>query len=292
VPTTFGLKAAGWLLAVVEARRRLAELGALLPAELGGAAGTLAAFGADGPQVVRLFAAELGLAEPLLPWHTDRSLLARLGAALAIAAGGCAKIGYDVALLEQTEVGEVREPPGEGGSSTMPQKRNPVGSAIAVACSRRVEASAQVLLGGLAQEHERAVGGWQAEWGALTDALAFAGGAAAAVARVLHTLEVDAARMRANLELGGGAVMSERVTLLLASSLGYERARETVAAAAARASGSGGSLRAELAGELPEGELDEVFDPTTYLGAAAELVDTALDHYRKDEGWVTTATGV
>jgi adenylosuccinate lyase len=86
--------------------------------------------------------------------------------------------------------------------------------------------------------------------------------------------------------------MSERVTLLLASSLGYERARETVAAAAARASGSGGSLRAELAGELPEGELDEVFDPTTYLGAAAELVDTALDHYRKDEGWVTTATGV
>jgi 3-carboxy-cis,cis-muconate cycloisomerase len=208
VPTTFGLKAAGWLLAVLAARDPLR--GARFAAQLGGAAGTLAALGPAALEVTRLYAHELELPESGLPWHTDRTRVAELGGALAVAAGVCAKIGLDVALLEQTEVGEVREPPGAGRSSTMPHKRNPVGSVVAVACARRAAAAASVLTAALVQEHERALGSWQSEWGALSDALAYAGGAAAAVRESLDGLEVDAARMRANLDLTGGAIMSEQ----------------------------------------------------------------------------------
>jgi 3-carboxy-cis,cis-muconate cycloisomerase len=274
VPTTFGLKAAGWLVPVVAALEHLR--GVRLAAQLGGAAGTLAALGADGPAVARQFAEELDLVEPELPWHSDRSRLAVLGSALAVAAGVCAKIGLDVALLEQTEVGEVREPAGAGGSSAMPQKRNPVGSAIALACARRAEAASGVLVGGLAGEHERSVGAWQAEWGALSEALAFAGGAAAGIREALEGLEVDAGRMRANLEMAGGAVMSERALYALAPRVGRDEALRLVTAAAA-----GGSLRAGLSGSLPPEELDAILDPTTYLGAAGQLVERVLALYRE-----------
>jgi 3-carboxy-cis,cis-muconate cycloisomerase len=209
VPTTFGLKAAGWLLAVLAARDRLRET--RFAAQLGGAAGTLAALGPAALEAVRLYAHELELRDPGLPWHTDRTRVAELGGALAVGAGVCAKIGLDVALLEQTEVGEVHEPPGAGGSSTMPHKRNPVGSVIAVACARRTGAAASVLTAALVQEHERPLGSWQSEWGALSDALAYAGGAVSAVRETLDGLEVDSARMRANLDLTGGAILSEQL---------------------------------------------------------------------------------
>jgi 3-carboxy-cis,cis-muconate cycloisomerase len=269
VPTTFGLKAAGWLVGLVRARRRLAAI--KLPSQLGGAAGTLAPLGVNGGRVGDFFAAELDLAVPAVPWHTERTVVAELGATLGIAAGSCAKAGYDVALLEQTEVGEVHEPVGEGSSSTMPQKRNPVGSALALACERRVRAAAGVLSGGLVGEHERSLGAWQAEWGALSDALAYTGGAADALARTLQGLDVDTDRMAANLAAAGGAVMSERLTFLLAEKAGLEEAKEAVAAAA-----RSGSLRDGLAGQLSPEELDDALDPTTYLGSAGEFVDRAL----------------
>jgi 3-carboxy-cis,cis-muconate cycloisomerase len=281
VPITFGLKAAGWLVAVVSARARLTELRGRLPAQLGGAAGTLAALGDAGPKVARLFAAELELAEPLLPWHSDRSRVVELGSALCIAAGVCAKIGYDVALLEQSEVAEVREPAGAGGSSTMPHKRNPVGSAIAVACARHVDAASSVLAAALVVEHERSLGAWQSEWGALSSALAYTGGAAAAVREMLGELEIDSRRMLANLEAGAGAVMSEHVTVFLARKIGHEQARAVVASASARSSERGGSLRAELADDLSPEELDEAFDPFSYLGSAGPFVDNALSFYRR-----------
>jgi len=192
VPTTFGLKAAGWLAGVVEARRRLAAIE--LAAQLGGAAGTLAALGDRGLDVLRLFAAELGLAEPALPWHSRRGLVAELVAALQLVAGACGKIALDVILLAQTEVAEVTVP--WGGSSAMPHKRNPALAVVAVACAREAAAARVELL----HEHERAAGAWQAEWAALADALAYAGGAAAAVAETLAGLEVDASRMRSNLD--------------------------------------------------------------------------------------------
>ncbi|MFL5938070.1 MAG: lyase family protein, partial [Gaiellaceae bacterium] len=195
VPVTFGLKASSWLVGIVHARGRLAQM--RLPAQLGGAAGTLAALGDDALDVLSGYAEELGLPEPVLPWHTRRLPVAELGAALAVAAGFCAKIALDVALLAQTEVGEVRLPEG-GASSTMPHKRNPVGPALTRACAAHVRAAAGVLLD-LEHEHERAAGAWHAEWKAVGDALAFAGGAAASLRGTLERVEIDAERMRANL---------------------------------------------------------------------------------------------
>jgi 3-carboxy-cis,cis-muconate cycloisomerase len=196
VPTTFGLKAGSWLVGVVHVRDRLAA--ARLPAQLGGAAGTLAALGDRGLDVLRAFAAEVALPEPVLPWHTRRMPVAELGAALSVSAGFIAKIAVDIELLAQTEVAEVREA-ADGASSTMPHKRNPVRSTLARACAIQAQAAAGVLLSSLVQEHERAAGAWHAEWGALSDALALTGGAAAAVHGALEGLEIDTERMRANI---------------------------------------------------------------------------------------------
>ena len=201
VPTTFGAKAAGWLVGLVEARRRLLEVRDALPAQLGGAAGTLAAFGDKGEEVLQLYAETLGLREPAVPWHTLRLPVAELGGALAGTAGAAAKIAGDVVLLAQTEVGEVAEAE-PGGSSTMPHKQNAVAAVLALACERHARANAGILLEGLVGEHERSVGGWHAEWHALTTALAATGGAVSAVERSLTGLRVDVDRMRANIDPG------------------------------------------------------------------------------------------
>ena len=285
VPITFGLKAAGWLVSVREARARLAEvLAERLAVQLGGAAGTLAPLGDDGPEILRLFAEELGLQEPPLPWHANRVRIAELGGALAATAGALAKIALDVALLAQTEVGEVSDPEA-GGSSTMPHKRNPVGSALAIACARQVESDAIVLMSSV-QEHERGVGAWQAEWPAISGALAYTGGAAAAVRGTLERLEVDAARMTENLGLTTGLVVAERAALVLARSLDRETARELVAQAAGRARANGSALVDELARDervaLSLEELTAALDPATYLGSAGVFVDRALELYRHE----------
>jgi 3-carboxy-cis,cis-muconate cycloisomerase len=196
LPTTFGYKAAGWLVGLHDTRARLAALS--LPAQLGGAAGTLAALGSTGPAVATLYAEGLGLREPVVPWHTIRTPIAELAGALSAAAGAAAKAAGDVVLLAQTEVGEVAEHD-SGGSSTLPHKRNPINAILAVACERHARANAGILFESVAQEHERAAGGWHAEWSALSTALAATGGAAAALRRSLTGLEVDTARMRANI---------------------------------------------------------------------------------------------
>ena len=289
VPTTFGLKAAGWLAGVVEARRLLVDAHARLAVQLGGAAGTLAVLGTRGPEVMARFAAELGLAEPALPWHTARQRPAELAASLGIVAGTAAKIGGDVVLLSQTEVGEVAEAaaPGRGGSSTMPHKRNPVHAIAAVTAARRGAALVPVVLEALGAEHERAAGGWQAEWETITDLLALAGGAVAHARASLHGLEVDAVAMARNLGLTGGALMAERVVMALAPELGHEAATERVERAAQAASAHhpfADALRADpvLAGTLDDERLAELLDPSTYLGAADTWIDRALALYRED----------
>lgn len=272
VPTTFGLKAAGWLMGVLEARRALERISQLgLTVELGGAAGTLAALGDAGPDVVGLFAEELGLGVSEVPWHTNRVRVAELGSALAVCAGAMAKIGLDVALLGQTEVVEARAS-GDGVSSTMPQKQNPVGSALAIACARQAQAHASVLVAALPQEHERALGGWHSEWPALRGALGHAGGAVDGARRALDRLEIDPERMRANLDFAGGAVMAEKASFVLAERIGRRAAREAVA----EATRSG----RPLAQELDVGDLD----PESYLGSAGVFVDKALAAYRSDLG--------
>ena len=194
-PTTFGLKAAGWLVGLLEAIETVRGL--VFAAQLGGAAGTLAALGGRGVDVVSAYAAELGLAAPELPWHSSRSTVAALGAGLDRSAQACAKIGLDVVLLAQTEIGEVAEAEG-GRSSTLPHKRNPAKAVLARACARLVHANAGVLAEG-GHEHERAAGAWQSEWTALSEALAHAGGAAAAIRECLDGLEVFPERMRENM---------------------------------------------------------------------------------------------
>jgi 3-carboxy-cis,cis-muconate cycloisomerase len=194
LPTTFGARAAGWLGGVLDARDALAAL--RFPAQLGGAAGTLAPFGERALEVVAAFARELGLDEPVIPWHTHRRPVRAIADALDESASSCAKIGSDVVLLAQDEIGEVA--PRDGGrSSAMPHKRNPVDAVLARACARLVHANAGVLTGG-EYELERAAGAWHAEWPALSAALAYGGGAAAAARACLAGLEVDADRMRAN----------------------------------------------------------------------------------------------
>ena len=196
-PTTFGLKAAGWLLGVLAARTDLGFVrDERLAVQLGGPAGTL------DPGPAGLLAQELGLQEPVAPWHTNRTRVAELGAALGIAAGAAAKVGLDIGLLSQNEIGEVAEAEG-GASSAMPHKRNPVGSLLAVACARQAQAQVAVLAGSLVQEHERAFGAWHAEWPALVGALAYAGGAVNGARRAVEGLEVHADRMRENLKASG-----------------------------------------------------------------------------------------
>ena len=278
VPTTFGLVAAGWLVGLLDARARLRDLaGTGLAVQLGGAAGTLAVLGKDGTQVVEELARALALPAPTVPWHTNRVRVAELGAALGTVAGVCGKIGLDVVLLSQTEVGEVREGAG-GGSSTMPQKRNPVRATLARACARLAAAHAAVLQGTLVQEHERAAGAWHAEWEALCGALAFAGGAADAASESLAGLEVDAGRMRANLDASDGLIVAERVAFALAERVGRGAAHELVSAAAG-AAGFREALAADPRNPLSAEELDTLLDPVGYLGSAEALVDRALDRY-------------
>lgn len=196
VPTTFGAKAATWLVGVLTARDRLRAVAWY--AQLGGAAGTLAAFGERGLDVLDAFAAELDLQVATVPWHAARAPIADLAGALDGAAQSCAKVALDVILLAQPEVGEVAERDG-GGSSTMPHKRNPASAVLARACGRLAHANATVLAAAGDHELERAAGAWQAEWTALSECLAHAGGAAAATRACLERLDVFPQRMRENM---------------------------------------------------------------------------------------------
>ena len=304
LPTTFALKAAGWLDALLDARGELARVrDERLAVQLGGAAGTLASLGPAGPEVTSHLARRLDLREPRLPWHTARARVAGLAAALAIASGVAAKIALDVTLLMQAEVAEAFEPAleGRGGSSTLPHKRNPVGGAAVAAANRRAGALAGLLVGNLAHEHERSVGAWQAEWETLGELLQCSGGALARVAETLEDLEVDAARMRANLDAAGGLLLGERVALQLAPSLGRIAAHELVERASRGALATrtplGDALRQEPAAVAGLGSttLDELLDPASYLGSAGLFVERALACYRETraarEAPATTAEG-
>jgi 3-carboxy-cis,cis-muconate cycloisomerase len=288
LPTTFGLKAAGWLTALDEAYDALAAAATRsCAAQLGGAAGTLASLGDQGVEVLERFAARLGLAEPVLPWHTARGRVAQLGAALAVAAGAAGKVALDVVLLASTEVGEVTEAAGRGGSSTLPHKRNPVGAVTVSACARRVTALAPVLLGAMAQEHERAAGAWQAEWDTLRDALRLTGGALSGVRDLLSGLDVHPERMRANLDRTGGLLLTEHVMMVLAERIGRQAAHDLVEAVVRRVERASGDLRTALladpavAAHLGPTALDAALDPAGYLGSADRFVGRALAAHRR-----------
>ncbi|MCX4855412.1 3-carboxy-cis,cis-muconate cycloisomerase [Streptomyces canus] len=282
VPTTFGLKAAGWRTLVLDARDRVAAVRDSLPAQLGGAAGTLAAFTVYGTEdtqaLTAAFAAELGLRAPLLPWHTLRTPIADLAGCLAFTAGALGKIAADVLVLGRTEIAEVAEG-GGGGSSAMPHKANPVRSTLIAAAARRAPQLAATLYGSLAAEDERPAGAWHAEWEPLRDLLRLVGGAARDAAELTEGLRIHADTMREHLALTHGLIVSERLSAELAPVLGRARAKALLTDLAKRTYTEGVSLGELLAREpeLKDVDLDEPTDPARYTGSAGALTDRALE---------------
>ncbi|MGC5346477.1 lyase family protein [Streptomyces sp. DT171] len=309
VPTTFGLKAAGWLAAVGRATARLRRLRSTgLYVQLGGAAGTLAGYveyerlhrearresvpAGYAERLTERFAAETGLSAPDLPWHTDRTPFAALAGELALVTGALGKIAVDVQSLARTEVAEVAEPAaaGRGVSSAMPQKRNPALATLIRSAALQVPAYAGVVTQAMLSEDERSAGAWHAEWQPLRECLRLAGGAAHTAAELVAGLEVSPGRMRTNLELTGGLIVSERLAAVLAPVLGKAAAKELMSRAAATAAAEGLSLAAvlakepETAGRFDEDDLERLTRPDDYTGAAAELVERALLRYAAEPG--------
>jgi 3-carboxy-cis,cis-muconate cycloisomerase len=281
-PITFGLKAAGWLDSLDRQRAAIAAaLEGASVVQFGGAAGTLASLGDQGPAVAAQLAATLGLATTDIPWHASRDRFARVACALGVACGTFGKIARDVALLAQTEVGEAAEAKG-GGSSTMPHKQNPVGASVAIAASLRAPGLVATMLAAMPQEHERGLGGWPAEWEVLPELLLVTAGAARALAGALDTLRIDPARMRSNLDVTGGLIFAEAVTMTLARRIGKAEAHRRVEEASRRAVRErvtlGDALAAdpEVARHLTRDEIDRHLTPEAYLGAARTFVERVL----------------
>ncbi|HEX9038379.1 MAG TPA: 3-carboxy-cis,cis-muconate cycloisomerase [Ktedonobacterales bacterium] len=268
-PITFGLKVAGWLSAARRSQSRLRDTrNRALTLQFGGASGSLATFGEAGPAVVVKLAAYLELPKPDLPWHTQRDRIAEVATTLGLLVGSLGKIARDVSLLSQSEVAEASEPhaAGRGVSSSMPQKRNPVGSAVALAAAQRVPGLVATLLAAMPQEHERGLGGWQAEWDVVPEIFLLAAGALGRMVEVVEGLTIDSERMRANLEGANGLLYAESVSSALARSLGRKRAQDLVRDATRRATTDSIHLRQALA-SIPEieeilspGALDALFD--------------------------------
>ncbi len=291
LPITLGLKFAQWLDALGRHRTRLAQLRErALALQFGGAAGTLASLGDAAPKVAAKLAEALALPLPLLPWHTQRDRIAEAATVLGLLTGTLGKIARDISLHMQTEIGELSEPcaSGKGGSSTMPHKRNPVGCAAALTAATRVPGLVATMLAAMVQEHERALGGWQAEWETLPEIARLCAGALENIAEIASHLEVDESRLFANLDLTRGLVLAEAAMLALGASIGRLQAHELVEHASREAVRSGRSLRDVLAENpdvmrvLDDGKLGALFHPANYVGQARPFVDAVLERYRAD----------
>ena len=285
LPMPFGLKLAEYAAALHRSRLRLQRVRSEgLALQFGGAAGTLAALGDKGLLVAERLAQELELPLPAAPWHTHRDRIAEAASVFAILAGTCGKIARDIQLMMQTDVAEAFEPAGEGrgGSSTMPHKRNPVAAATALAAATMAPGLAATILTAQVQDHERSAGPWHAEWPTLPMLLLVTSGALAATVDIAEGLEVDAARMRTNLEATHGLIMAEAVTMALAETIGKSEAHHLVEAASKQAVADKKHLRDVLAKDpkvtahLSTDKLAELFKPMAYQGVSQALIDRLL----------------
>jgi 3-carboxy-cis,cis-muconate cycloisomerase len=290
LPTTFGVKAAGWLDAMNRHRERFAESRSrVLVVQFGGAVGTLAALGRKGLQVAEALADELHLGLPTMPWHTHRDRVAEVATTLGLCTGTLGKIARDISLHMQTEIAEIFEPAGEGrgGSSTMPHKRNPVSAAIVLSAATRVPGLVSTMLSAMVQEDERGVGDWHAEWETLPEIFRLTAGALHQMATTVPDLQVDAVRMRHNLDATQGLIFAEAVSMALGKQIGKSGAHTLVEEASREARKSGKHLREVLAQNgavtehLSAAELDRLFTPENYLGVAEQLVDRVIEDSRK-----------
>jgi 3-carboxy-cis,cis-muconate cycloisomerase len=285
LPMPFGLKLAEYAAALHRSRARLQRLRREgLALQFGGAAGTLAALGDKGMVVAEKLAQDLKLPLPDAPWHTHRDRIAEATSVFAILAGTCGKIARDVSLMMQTDVAEAFEPPGEGrgGSSTMPHKRNPVAAATALAAATMAPNLAATIFAAQVQEHERSAGPWQAEWPTLPSLLLVTSGALVAIVDIAEGLQVDAARMRINLEATGGLIMAEAVAMALADKIGKSEAHHLVEAASKKAVTEKKGLREVLTKDpkvtahLSADRLAKLFEPMAYQGVSQALIDRLL----------------
>ncbi|WP_145660861.1 3-carboxy-cis,cis-muconate cycloisomerase [Bradyrhizobium stylosanthis] len=286
LPMPFGLKTAEYASSLARARCRLRRLRREgLALQFGGAAGTLAALGDKGLVVAERLARELDLPLPEAPWHTHRDRIAEAASAFAILAGSCGKIARDISLLMQTDVGEAFEPAGEGrgGSSTMPHKRNPVAAASALGAATMAPQLAATIFAAQVQDHERSAGPWHAEWPTLPQLMLVASGALAAIVDIAEGLDVDAARMRSNLDTTHGLIMAEAVTFALADKIGKSDAHHLIEAASKRAVAEKKHLREVLSADsqvtahLTPEKIAALFEPMAYQGASQALIDRLLD---------------
>jgi 3-carboxy-cis,cis-muconate cycloisomerase len=285
LPMPFGLKLAEYASALHRSRLRLQRLRSEgLALQFGGAAGTLAALGNKGLIVADRLAQELNLPLPEAPWHTHRDRIAEVASVLAILAGTCGKIARDVSLMMQTDVAEAFEPAGEGrgGSSTMPHKRNPVASAIALSAATMAPNLAATILAAQVQDHERSAGPWHAEWPTLPTLQLVTSGALAAIVDIAEGLEVDAERMRLNLDETHGLIMAEAVTMALAEKLGKSDAHHLVEAASKKAVAGKQHLRdvltqdPKITAQLGADAIAKLFEPMAYQGVSQALIDRLL----------------
>ena len=293
--SSFGFKLAGWAAPLLRARARLREVAAdALQLQLGGAVGTLAVMGERGPAVVARAAARLGLKAPPAAWHTQRDEWVRLGLEVALLTGSLGKLAADLALMAQGEVGELAEPAGggRGASSAMPHKRNPVSSMIALAAFQRAPQRAATLLSAMGQQHERGLGNWQAELAEWPALFLSAHAALQALDEACAGLQVDAARMRANIDALHGLVFAEAAAAWLAEALGRPRAHALVETLSGRAAAEGrhlGALLREaveadpaLRGQVDPGRLDALFDPLAASLPAQRLAGPRLADLRAE----------
>ncbi len=285
VPLTFGFKTAALLAAMQRHRERLAQLRPrVLVGEFGGAVGTLASLGGDGLKVQAAMMEELDLGQPEIAWHTVRDRIGEVGCFLGLVTGTLGKISMDVKLLMQTEVAEVYEPfhEGRGSSSTMPQKRNPISCLYIHATVALVRQHVAALLEAAVADHERSTGPWEIEWISLPEIFLLTSGALAQTRLLLSGLEVDADRMRANLDLTRGMIVSEAVMMGLGPHLGRQRAHDLVYDICREVAATGAPLvellarNADISRHLTRAELDKMCDPAGYLGLAGEMVDKVL----------------
>ena len=290
LPITFGLKVAGWLAPLIRHWQRLEELlPRLLVVQFGGASGTLAALGDRGSSVVHELAKELDLGVPSMPWHSQRDNLVEFAGWLSLVTGSLAKIAQDIILLAQSELAEVAESAeeGRGGSSTMPQKSNPITSELIVAAARANAASVSALHNALIQEHERATHGWQLEWLTLPQMIALTGGALKQALYLMQNLQVDAEAMRRNIARSNDLILAEAAVFALAKAMERAQAEQLVKRACARAMAQNEPLievvRQMATGVVPDRAVDwqALAKPEHYLGATETIIDDVCRQARK-----------
>ena len=288
LPITFGLKVAGWVAPLIRHAQRIDEISPrLLVVQCGGAVGTSAALADKGLAVTQALAEELSLGVPMMSWHVQRDCFVEFAGWLSLMTGTLGKMAQDVILLAQTEVGEVAESgeQGRGGSSTMPQKSNPITSELILAAARTNASLLSALHQAQIQEHERATHGWQVEWLTLPQMMILTGGALKHSVDLAENLQVDDTAMRANIARANDVILAEAAVFALATAMPRAKAEDLVKTACGIAMAEGKPLIEVVKerGTVAAGSVDweALSNPANYLGETEKIIDGVLQRAKE-----------